>query len=105
MVWAHSTNHSKPLQSKLSRASESKHEVTYLTDLTMPALAGPAQAFAEQYDHLPHRVHVQDATGKRFIDSTQALPLILGAANVPVFVMDDVDLREGAVGGELGELG
>jgi PAS domain S-box-containing protein len=79
---------------------ESKHEVTYLTDLTMPALL-------DRLRHLPnntiiyHTAFTQDATGKRFIDSTQALPLILGAANAPVFVMDDVDLREGAVGGEL----
>jgi PAS domain S-box-containing protein len=79
---------------------ESKLEVTYLTDLTMPALL-------ERLRHLPsntiiyHTAFTQDATGERFIDSTQALPLILGAANAPVFVMDDVDLREGAVGGDL----
>jgi PAS domain S-box-containing protein len=79
---------------------ESKLEVTYLTDLTMPALL-------DRLRHLPsntivyHTAFTQDAAGERFIDSTQALPLILGAANAPVFVMDDVDLREGAVGGDL----
>jgi PAS domain S-box-containing protein len=79
---------------------ESKLEVTYLTDLTMPALL-------DRLRHLPsntivyHTAFTQDKTGERFIDSTQALPLILGAANAPVFVMDDVDLREGAVGGDL----
>jgi len=79
---------------------QSKLEVTYLTDLTMPALL-------DRLRHLPsntivyHTAFTQDATGERFIDSTQALPLILGAANAPVFVMDDVDLREGAVGGDL----
>ena len=79
---------------------ESKLEVTYLTDLTMPALL-------DRLTHLPsntiiyHTAFTQDATGERFIDSTQALPLILGAANAPVFVMDDVDLREGTVGGDL----
>jgi PAS domain S-box-containing protein len=79
---------------------ESKLEVTYLTDLTMPALL-------DRLRHLPshtivyHTSFTQDPNGERFIDSTQALPLILGAANAPVFVMDDVDLREGAVGGDL----
>src|SRR4029077_8909069 len=79
---------------------ESKLEVTYLTDLTMPALL-------DRLRHLPSNTIVfhisltQDAAGARFIDSTQALPLVVGAANAPVFVMDDVDLREGAVGGDL----
>ncbi len=79
---------------------ESRLEFTYLTDLAMPELL-------ERLRHLPshtivyHTAFTQDAAGERFIDSTQALPLILGAANAPVFVMDDVDLREGAVGGDL----
>ena len=77
-----------------------KLEVMYLTDLTMPALL-------DRLRHLPsntivyHTAFTQDAAGEHFIDSTQALPLILGAANAPVFVMDDVDLRAGAVGGDL----
>src|SRR4029077_8947058 len=68
---------------------ESKLEVTYLTDLTMPALL-------DRLRHLPSNTIVfhisltQDAAGARFIDSTQALPLVVGAANAPVFVMDDV---------------
>jgi PAS domain S-box-containing protein len=82
------------------QAYESKLEFTYLTDLSMPALL-------ERLKHLPsntivfHTAFTQDATGARFIDSTQALPLIVGAANAPAFVMDDVDLRAGAVGGYL----
>jgi PAS domain S-box-containing protein len=82
------------------RGYESKLEVTYLTKLTMPALL-------DRLRNLPsntiiyHTAFTQDAAGERFVDSTQALPLILGAANAPVFVMDDVDLREGAVGGDL----
>lgn len=79
---------------------ESKLNFTYLTDLTMPALL-------ERLKHLPsntivyHTAITQDAVGERFIDSAQSLPLVIGAANAPVFVMDDVDLREGAVGGDL----
>jgi PAS domain S-box-containing protein len=81
-------------------AYESKLEFTYLTDLTMPALLG-------RLAHLPdntivyHTAFTQDAMRARFIDSTQAVPLIVGAANAPVFVMDDVDLRAGALGGYL----
>jgi len=79
---------------------ESKFEVTYLTDLTMPALLDRLRRLPSN-SIIYHTAFTQDAVGERFIDSTQALPLILGAANAPVFVMDDVDLREGAVGGDL----
>ncbi|HKW33345.1 MAG TPA: PAS domain S-box protein [Candidatus Acidoferrum sp.] len=78
----------------------SKLDFTYLTDLTMPALL-------ERLRHLPsdtivyHTAISQDAAGAHFIDSAQSVPLVLGAANAPVFVMDDVDLRAGAVGGDL----
>jgi PAS domain S-box-containing protein len=79
---------------------ESKLDFAYLTDLTMPALL-------ERLKHLPsntivyHTAITQDATGNRFIDSTQSVPLVASAANAPVFVMDDVDFRAGAVGGDL----
>ena len=79
---------------------ESKLDFTYLTNLTMPDLL-------ERLKHLPrntivyHTAITQDAAGERFIDSAQAVPLVAGAANAPVFVMDDVDLRGGAVGGDL----
>jgi ABC-type uncharacterized transport system substrate-binding protein len=79
---------------------ESKFEVTYLTDLTMPALLDRLRRLPSN-SIIYHTAFTQDAVGERFIDSTQALPLILGAANAPAFVMDDVDLREGAVGGDL----
>ena len=79
---------------------ESKLDFIYLTNLTMPDLL-------EQLKHLQsntivfHTAITQDATGERFIDSAQAVPLVASAANAPVFVMDDVDLRAGAVGGDL----
>jgi PAS domain S-box-containing protein len=79
---------------------ESKLEFTYLTDLAMPTLL-------ERLRHLPsntivfHTAISQDAEGSRFIDSTQSVPLVVSAANAPVFVMDDVDFRGGAVGGDL----
>ena len=79
---------------------ESKLEFTYLFDLTMPALL-------ERLKHLPsdtivyHTAISQDAAGERFIDSAQSIPMVASAANAPVFVMDDVDLRAGTVGGDL----
>jgi hypothetical protein len=79
---------------------ESKLDFTYLTDLTMPIVL-------ERLKHLPsntivyHTAITQDAAGDRFIDSAQSVPLVANAANAPVFVMDDVDLRSGTVGGYL----
>ncbi len=79
---------------------ESKLEFTYLFDLTMPALL-------ERLKHLPNDTIVyhtsisQDPAGDRFIDSAQSIPMVASAANAPVFVMDDVDLRSGTVGGDL----
>jgi PAS domain S-box-containing protein len=79
---------------------ESKLEFNYLFDFTMPALL-------ERLKHLPsdtivyHTAISQDAAGDRFIDSAQSIPMVASAANAPVFVMDDVDLRAGTVGGDL----
>src|SRR4051812_1106205 len=79
---------------------ESQLEFTYLTDLTMPVLL-------ERLKNLPsntivyHTSIAQDAAGRRFIDSAQSVPLVAKASNAPVFVMDDVDLRAGTVGGSL----
>ena len=75
-------------------------EFTYLNNLPMPALL-------DRLKHIPsdtivfHTAFSQDAAGERFIDSAQAVPLIAGAAKAPVFVMDDVDLRAGTLGGDL----
>jgi PAS domain S-box-containing protein len=79
---------------------ESRLEFKYLFDLTMPALL-------EKLKHLPsdtivyHTAISQDAAGDYFIDSAQSIPMVASAANAPVFVMDDVDLRAGTVGGDL----
>ncbi len=82
------------------RHYESKLEFTYLTELDMPSLL-------ERLRHLPsdsivyHTDVTQDAAGSRFIDSTQTVPLIVSAANAPIYIMDDVDLGRGTVGGHL----
>ena len=83
---------------KSFRGYESKLDITYLTDLDMPALL-------ERLKHLRantivyHTAITQDAAGTRFIDATQSVPMIAGAANAPVFVVDDVDVGRGSTGG------
>jgi signal transduction histidine kinase/ABC-type uncharacterized transport system substrate-binding protein len=82
------------------RKYESRFEFTYLTDLDMPALL-------ERLRRLPsktivyHTSMMEDAAGTHFIDATQAVPMVANAANAPVFVMDDVDVGKGTVGGYL----
>jgi signal transduction histidine kinase len=82
------------------RKYESKLEFTYLTELEMPSLL-------ERLKHLPdnsivyHTAITRDAAGSHFIDSVQSVPLLVSAANAPVYVMDDVDLGRGTVGGDL----
>ena len=79
---------------------ESKLEFTYLTDLTMPTLL-------ERLKHLPsktvviHTSLMEDAAGAHFIDANQSLPMVVRAANAPVFVLEDVDFGSGAVGGNV----
>ena len=79
---------------------ESKLEITYLTDLTMPQLL-------ERLRHLPEHTVVlltdiaEDAAGTKFVASTQAAPMALSAANGPVFSLSDVDLGHGEIGGDL----
>ena len=79
---------------------ESKLEFTYLTHLDLPTLL-------QRLKHLPshtivlHTSIMQDAAGARFIDASQSVPLVASAANAPVFVLDDVDLGNGTVGGYL----
>lgn len=79
---------------------ESKLEFTYLTDLDMPTVL-------ERLRHLPshtivlHTSIMEDAAGEHFIDASQSAPLVANAANAPVFVLDDVDLGNGTVGGDL----
>lgn len=79
---------------------ESKLDFTYLTNLTMPALL-------DRLKHLPsksiviHTSIMEDAAGARFIDSSQSVPMVVDAANAPIFVLDDVDFGQGTVGGNL----
>jgi PAS domain S-box-containing protein len=44
---------------------------------------------------------VEDAAGARFVGASQSNPMIASAANAPVFVLSDVDLGTGTVGGDM----
>jgi PAS domain S-box-containing protein len=80
------------------RSYESRLDFTYLTNLEMPALL-------ERLKRLPEHTIIfytaisQDAAGTRFIDETQSLPLTVGAANAPIFVMEDTFVGQGTMGG------
>jgi signal transduction histidine kinase/ABC-type uncharacterized transport system substrate-binding protein len=82
------------------RKYESQFEFTYLTNLDMPALL-------ERLRRLPsktivyHTSIMEDAAGAHFIDASQSVPMIVDAANAPVFVTDDVDIGKGTVGGDV----
>jgi signal transduction histidine kinase/ABC-type uncharacterized transport system substrate-binding protein len=82
------------------RKYESQFEFTYLTNLAMPALL-------ERLRRLPNKTIVyhtsimEDASGAYFIDAAQSVPMVVGAANAPVFVVDDVDVGKGTVGGNV----
>ncbi len=82
------------------RKYESQLEFTYLTNLEMSTLL-------QRLRQLPgktivyHTSIMEDAAGAHFIDATQSVPLVANAANAPVFVMDDVDIGHGAVGGNV----
>jgi len=73
-------------------------DVTYLTDHPMAELQ-------ERLRHLPSRSIVlyisffKDALGRRFLNATEALPLITAASSAPVFGISDTYLGHGVVGG------
>ena len=77
---------------------ENKLDVSYLTDLPMSKLQ-------ERLRHLPDHSMVlclsffKDAQGREFLNIAEALPMITGAANAPVFGIVDTQLGHGIVGG------
>ena len=77
---------------------ENKLDVTYLTDLPMSKLL-------ERLRHLPDHSMVlylsffKDAQGREFLNIAEALPMIAGAANAPVFGIVDTQMGHGVVGG------
>jgi len=81
---------------------EKRVNILYLTNLAMSDLL-------ERLRHLPaHTVILfttiaQDATGNRF-KSSETAPMVIAAANAPVFSLFDIYLGHGEVGGDLASL-
>ena len=79
---------------------QTKVRLSYLDDMEIEKLL-------EQLRNLPgdsillYISFFQDSTGKKFVNATQALPMIAAAANAPVFGMSDTYLGHGIVGGDL----
>ncbi len=75
-------------------------EVTFLEDMEMATLL-------ERLKKLPENSIVfytsffRDSVGNRFLNATQALPMVASAADAPVFGMSDTYLGHGIVGGDL----
>jgi signal transduction histidine kinase/ABC-type uncharacterized transport system substrate-binding protein len=77
---------------------KSKVDITYLYGLDMPTLL-------DQIRHLPRDTIIlytsiqRDGFGTRFVNAIESIPLVAGAANVPVFAMADSHIGRGFVGG------
>ncbi len=78
---------------------EGRVEISYLTDLAMPDLLGRLRRLPSNTIILLTSIG-QDAAGTSF-KANESSPLIIGAANVPVFSLFDVHLNHGEVGGYL----
>ena len=84
------------------KAYENRLDISYWTDFAMPDLL-------ERLKHLPSHTIVllmtvgQDAAGARFA-SSQTGPMVVGAANAPVFSLADVYLNHGEVGGKVSNI-
>jgi PAS domain S-box-containing protein len=80
---------------------EDKLRFTYLSGLPMGSLLSLLGKTTAHTVILYGTVY-QDGTGARFVPATQSLPLVVGAAKAPVFVLADVLVGQGSVGGYVG---
>ncbi len=82
------------------RSFQGKVDLSYLTDMEMEKLL-------DQLRHQPEHSIVlylsffQDATGRKFLNATNALPMVSAASSAPVFSMSDTYLGHGIVGGSV----
>jgi signal transduction histidine kinase/ABC-type uncharacterized transport system substrate-binding protein len=92
--------HLESMVKKDLAAYQSDLDIVDLVDLTMPQLL-------EKVKHLPEHTIVlltdvaEDAGGTKFVGSTQSGPMLVNAANAPVFSLADVDFGHGEVGGDV----
>ena len=86
------------LTKKALRSVKTKSEIVYLTDMEMNRLLEQLRKLPEHSIEL-YTSFFQDAAKNKFINSTQALPMIAAASNGPDFGMSDTYLGHGIVGG------
>jgi signal transduction histidine kinase/ABC-type uncharacterized transport system substrate-binding protein len=83
---------------KSLRAFEDKLDIIDLTNRDMPDLL-------HQLKRLPENTIIlftslqQDAAGRHFVSATQSLPMVVDAANAPIFGLAEILLGHGVVGG------
>jgi PAS domain S-box-containing protein len=77
---------------------ESRLDFTYLSNLEMPALLKQLRRLPKNSIILYTAIS-QDAAGTHFIDETQSLPMVVAAADAPVYVMEDTFVGQGTTGG------
>jgi PAS domain S-box-containing protein len=80
---------------------EDKLRFTYLSGLPIGSLL-PLLEKTTAHTIILYGTVYQDGAGARFIPATQSLPLVVGAAKAPVFVVADVLVGQGSVGGDVG---
>jgi signal transduction histidine kinase/ABC-type uncharacterized transport system substrate-binding protein len=80
--------------------TDGKPDVTYQTDLEINTLLDRLRRLPPNSIVLYAAIS-SDAAGRHFVNATQSLPLVVGAANAPVYVMADTLLGHGGVGGYL----
>ncbi len=83
---------------KALRSYESRLKFTYLSGLSMSSLLPQLRTLPDHTVILFGSIK-QDAAGARFIPSKQSLPMVVSAANAPIFVFADVLVVRGVVGG------
>ena len=79
-------------------AYEGRLDITYLTNLDMPTLLDRLKALPKQSIVLLESF-TEDVAGRHFVTATQSAPMIVAAANAPVFSLADSVIGQGEVGG------
>ena len=79
---------------------EGKLQFTYLRGLPMPELLDRLRHTSANTIILYGFV-ASDSTGREFIPATESLPMVIGAANAPVFTFADSMVGQGSVGGSV----
>jgi hypothetical protein len=77
---------------------ENKFRLTYSSGLPMSSLL-PQLSQTPSHTVILFGAINQDAAGRRFISTAQSFPRVAAAANAPIFVLGDVLVGQGSVGG------